>query len=69
LGPNGAGKSTTMKMLATLTKPTSGDAEIVGDSIEHRAEVVEHIGYLPEEPPLYDELTGKEQLEYIAGLR
>ena len=69
LGPNGSGKTTTMRMLTTLTKPTSGEAYIMGDSIENREAVVEHIGYLSEESPLYDELTAREQLEYIADLR
>jgi ABC-2 type transport system ATP-binding protein len=69
LGPNGAGKTTTMRMLTTLTTPTDGTARIAGHSITDRQAVVPHIGYVPEEPPLYDELTGREQLEYIAGLR
>jgi ABC-2 type transport system ATP-binding protein len=69
LGPNGAGKTTTMRMLTTLTRPTSGAARVAGQSIDDRDAVTPHIGYLPEEPPLYDELTGREQLEYIAGLR
>ena len=69
LGPNGAGKTTTMRMLTTLTNPTSGSAAIAGHSVATRDDVVDRIGYLPEEPPLYDELTGREQLDYIAGLR
>ncbi|MFC4987839.1 MULTISPECIES: ABC transporter ATP-binding protein [Saliphagus] len=69
LGPNGAGKTTTMRMLTTLTKPTSGSARVAGHSIAERDAVTPHIGYLPEEPPIYDELTGREQLEYVAGLR
>ncbi|WP_255192962.1 ABC transporter ATP-binding protein [Natronobeatus ordinarius] len=69
LGPNGAGKTTTMRILTTLTRPTSGTARVAGHSIEDRDAVTPHIGYLPEEPPLYDELTGREQLEYVAGLR
>jgi len=69
LGPNGAGKTTTMRMLTTLTRPTSGRARVAGVSIENRAAVTPHVGYLPEEPPVYDELTGREQLEYMAGLR
>jgi ABC-2 type transport system ATP-binding protein len=69
LGPNGAGKTTTMRMLTTLTRPTSGSATVAGESISDRDAVTPHIGYLPEEPPLYDELTGREQLEYFAGLR
>jgi ABC-2 type transport system ATP-binding protein len=69
LGPNGAGKTTTMRMLTTLTTPTSGTARVAGQPIAEREAVTPHIGYLPEEPPLYDELTGREQLEYFAGLR
>ena len=69
LGPNGAGKTTTMRMLTTLTRPTGGTARVAGQSIEDRDAVVSRIGYLPEEPPLHDELTGREQLRYIAGLR
>ena len=69
LGPNGAGKTTTMRMLTTLIHPTSGTARIAGQSIDDRDAVVSRIGFLPEEPPLYDELTGREQLQYVAGLR
>jgi len=69
LGPNGAGKTSTIRMLTTLTEPTAGSARVAGHSVTDRPAVVEHIGFLPEEPPLYDELTGREQLEYIAGLR
>ena len=69
LGPNGAGKTSTIRMLTTLTEPTAGNAFVAGESVGDRADVVEHIGFLPEEPPLYDELTGREQLAYIAGLR
>ncbi|MFB6129938.1 MAG: ABC transporter ATP-binding protein [Salinigranum sp.] len=69
LGPNGAGKTTTIRMLTTLTRPTSGTASIAGAPIDDRDAVTRRIGYLPEEPPLYDELTGREQLEYAAGLR
>lgn len=69
LGPNGAGKTTTMRMLTTLTRPTSGSATVAGASIADRRSVVPHIGYLPEDPPLHDELTAREQLRYIAGLR
>jgi len=69
LGPNGAGKTSTIRMLTTLTDPTSGTARVAGHDVTDRQSVVEHIGFLPEEPPLYDELTGHEQLEYIVGLR
>jgi len=69
LGPNGAGKTTTMRMLTTLTRPTAGTAAVCGAPVTDRAAVREHVGYLPEEPPVFDELTGREQLEYFAGLR
>ncbi|AHF99204.1 daunorubicin ABC transporter ATPase [Halostagnicola larsenii XH-48] len=69
LGPNGAGKTTTMRMLTTLTRPTSGSATIMGEPITDRDAVRSSIGYLPEDPPVFDELTGREQLEYYARLR
>ena len=69
LGPNGAGKTTTMEMLATLTTPSDGTGRVAAADITDREAVVSNIGYLPEEPPLHGELTGREQLRYIAGLR
>ena len=69
LGPNGAGKTTTMRMLTTLTTPTSGDAAILGTLVSDRDGVRSRVGYLPEEPPVFDELTGREQLQYFARLR
>ncbi len=69
LGPNGAGKTTTMRMLTTLTRPTAGEAAIMGSPVTDRDSVRAVIGYLPEEPPVFDELTGLEQLEYFARLR
>lgn len=69
LGPNGAGKTTTMRMLTTLTQPSSGEAAIMGTSVADRDGVRGSIGYLPEDPPVFDELTGLEQLEYFARLR
>ncbi|MFC6837647.1 ABC transporter ATP-binding protein [Halomarina ordinaria] len=69
LGPNGAGKTTTIRMLTTLLTPTSGEARIDGHPITDRRAVTRRLGYLPDTPPLYDELTGREQLEYVAGLR
>ena len=68
LGPNGAGKTTTMRMLTTLMSPTAGTARIVGTPLTDRGSVTRHIGYLPEEPPVYEELTGREQLSYVAFL-
>ena len=69
LGPNGAGKTTTMRMLTGLVEPTEGEARVAGVSSSNRRELVDHVGLLPEAPPLYDELTGREQLEFAADLR
>ena len=68
LGPNGAGKTTTMRMLTTLMAPSEGTAAVAGTPLADREAVVRHLGYLPEEPPLYEELTGREQLSYVAFL-
>ena len=70
LGPNGAGKTTTMQMLTGYLMPTSGTALI--DDIDVVAEPVEikrRIGYLPENTPLYEDLTVYEFLSFIAGVR
>jgi ABC-2 type transport system ATP-binding protein len=69
LGPNGAGKSTTMRMLTGLLPPTRGEGYVAGTPIEDRRALAGRVGYLPEEPPLYDELSGREQLDYAADLR
>ncbi|MCD2201346.1 ABC transporter ATP-binding protein [Halobacterium sp. KA-4] len=69
LGPNGAGKTTTIRMLTALTDPTSGTGYVAGQPITNRQAIIPHIGYLPESPPIYDELTAREQLEYHGGLR
>jgi ABC-2 type transport system ATP-binding protein len=69
LGPNGAGKTTTMRMLVSLTEPTAGEAWVAGVPVTDRDGLVDRIGYLPEEPPLFEELTGREQLEYVTALR
>ena len=70
LGPNGAGKSTTMKLLTGFLAPTSGYVEIAGhDMSAQRIAGSEHIGYLPENGPLYDEMTPKGALKYLAGAR
>lgn len=69
LGPNGAGKSTTMKMLTGNLAPTSGTVRICGiDMIENPKEAKALIGYLPETPPLYRELTVDEFLTVAARL-
>jgi ABC-2 type transport system ATP-binding protein len=69
LGPNGAGKTTTMRMLTGLIEPTEGRGTVAGTDVERRRELIEHVGLLPEEPPLYSELTGREQLQFAADLR
>jgi len=69
LGPNGAGKTTTIRMLTALLPPTSGSGRVAGTSITNREELIEHIGYLPESPPIHEEFTAHEQLEYHGGLR
>ena len=65
LGPNGAGKTTTLKLLMQLIYPTSGHAEILGRPVGDVA-VRRRIGYLPENPYFYDNLTAEELLLYFA---
>jgi len=69
LGPNGAGKTTTLRMLTSLTVPTAGTATVAGVPITNRAALAGRIGYLPADPPVFDELTGREYLRYLARLR
>ncbi len=70
LGPNGAGKTTTIRMLATFLPPTSGKASIAGyDVVAQADEVRKRIGYLPENPPLYPEMTVREYLKFIAEIK
>jgi ABC-2 type transport system ATP-binding protein len=70
LGPNGAGKTTTIRMLATYLPPSSGRASIAGfDVVEQADEVRRRIGYLPENPPLYPEMTVREYLKFIAEIK
>lgn len=69
LGPNGAGKSTTIRMLCGLLNPTAGLARVAGyDVVAEPIEMKRRIGYLAEEPFLYDKLTGREFLMFIADL-
>jgi ABC-2 type transport system ATP-binding protein len=69
LGPNGAGKTTTIKMLAGLLKPTSGRASIDGyDVVAHPMEAKRVIGFIPDQPFLYEKLTGGEFLRFIGSL-
>ena len=70
LGSNGAGKSTTIKMLCGLLKPTRGSVQIAGvDLAHHPLRAKAKLGYLPENPVLYDRLTGAEMLELVGALR
>ncbi len=69
LGPNGAGKSTTMKILTGFIPQTSGKASVCGfDVTTQSLEVRKHIGYLPENNPLYTDMYVKESLAFIAGI-
>jgi len=70
LGPNGAGKSTTMKMLTGYLAPSAGTASICGHSIQtDRIEALRHLGYLPENGPLYEEMTPREMLTFLGRAR
>jgi ABC-2 type transport system ATP-binding protein len=69
LGPNGAGKTTTMKMLAGCLAPSAGGIRINGIDLRQEPKAAKrHLGYLPEQPPVYPELTVDEYLAYCAGL-
>ncbi|MCB0327197.1 MAG: ATP-binding cassette domain-containing protein [Bdellovibrionales bacterium] len=66
LGPNGAGKTTTMRMLTGVLPPSSGTAVLSGfDILESPLEVKRRIGYLPETPPLYTDLTVESYLGFV----
>ena len=70
LGPNGAGKTTTMRILTCFMPPTSGTANVAGfDVFEHPQEVKKRIGYLPETPPVYPEMTISDYLTFVARLK
>jgi ABC-2 type transport system ATP-binding protein len=70
LGPNGAGKTTTMKILTSFLAPTGGRAQVAGhDVYADSVEVRRRIGYLPEDTPLYKDMTVLEYLEFICDVR
>jgi ABC-2 type transport system ATP-binding protein len=70
LGPNGAGKSTTMKILTGYLSPSAGSARIAGlDVVTDRLAAAERVGYLPENGPLYLEMTPSEMLGFLAEAR
>lgn len=70
LGPNGAGKTTTMRMALGILTPSSGDIKILNkDPYDNRLDVLAHIGYLPENNPLYNEMKVCEYLQVIAEIK
>ncbi len=70
LGPNGAGKSTVMKILSGFLAPSSGAAFIAGLSVnKDRLEAARKLGYLPENGPLYDNMTPLEMLQFLGEVR
>src|SRR5205807_6814319 len=70
LGPNGAGKTTTMRILTGFLPATSGTAEVAGfDVFNDSLEVRKRIGYLPENPPIYLDMTVDAYLEFVARIK
>lgn len=70
LGPNGAGKSTTMKLLTGYLAPSAGSATICGKDVgTDRIAASSHVGYLPENGPLYEEMTPREMLDFLGSAR
>ena len=70
LGPNGAGKTTTMRILTGFLAPTSGRAAVADfDVVQQPLEAKRRLGYLPETLPLYDDLTAREYLGFVARLK
>jgi ABC-2 type transport system ATP-binding protein len=70
LGPNGAGKTTTMRMITNFMNPSEGNIFIGGKSMEENPEEIKnHIGYLPENNPLYQDMPVMDYLEFVGGLQ
>ena len=70
LGPNGAGKSTIMNILTGYIAPTSGEVKVAGFSLPEQAQQAKAcVGYLPEQPPLYPEMTVQEYLDFASELK
>jgi ABC-2 type transport system ATP-binding protein len=69
LGPNGAGKTTTIKMIVGLLRPSSGRVRLCGyDVVTEPREASRRLGYVPDEPYLYDKLSGREFLQFIIDM-
>lgn len=71
IGPNGAGKTTLLRMLATAEEPTTGEIFIHGERLlrdRSNSKLKEHLGFLPDDFPLYDDLTVWDYLDYFARL-
>ena len=70
LGPNGAGKTTTIRMLVGLLRPNEGEVTVCGfNATTQCREAARFVGYVPDQPYLYDKLTGREFLEFVGQLR
>lgn len=68
LGPNGAGKTTTIKMLVGLLRPSAGTARVLGlDAATQSLELRRRVGFLPQQPVFYDDMTARETLRYAGG--
>lgn len=69
LGPNGAGKTTTIKLMTGLLKPTSGTVKVMGnDILDKPIEAKSNIGLIPDEPKIYEKLTGREFLRFVGNI-
>ncbi len=70
LGPNGAGKTTTMRVLTCYLPPSAGSVQVAGyDVVEESMEVRRRIGYLPEQPPLYLDMSVADYLRFVAKIK